>query len=55
MNDKPVWERAHLCEFRVVFGVDPPALAGRKNGIGKSEPADPLFFSPLKRCQDLIQ
>ena len=54
MNDKPVCEQAHLCEFRVVFGVEPPALAGRKKGIGKSEPAD-QFFSPLKRCQDLIQ
>ena len=46
MNDKPVCEQAHLCEFRVVFGVEPPALAGRKKGIGKSEPADQFFFTP---------
>ena len=46
MNDKPVCEQAHLSEFRFVLGVDPPALAGRKKGIGKSEPADPFFFTP---------
>ena len=60
MNEKPVCEQAHLCEFRVVLAVEPPALAGRKKGMGKSEPADLFFFfffliSPFKRCQDLIQ
>ena len=60
MNDKPVCGQAHLCEIRVVLAVEPPALAGRKKGIGKSEPADQfvcLFvcFSPLNRCQGLIQ
>ena len=35
-----------MCEFRVVLGVEPPALAGEKNGTRKSEPADELslFF-----------
>ena len=53
MNDKPVCEQAHLGEFRVVLAVEPPALAGRKKGMGKSEPADQFvclfvfFFRPL--------
>ena len=44
-----------------VLAVEPPALAGKKNGAEKSEPANRLFFflisspppppSP-KRCQD---
>ena len=57
MNDKPVCEQVHFCEFQVVLAVEPPALAGKKNGIGKREPADQFFFliSPLKRFQDLIQ
>ena len=57
MNDKPVCEQAHLWEFPVVLAVEPPVLAGRKKGMGKSEPADQvfLFISPFKRCQDLIQ
>ena len=57
MKDKPVCEQVRLCEFRIVLAVEPLALAGRKKGIGKSEPADQFFFfliSPLKRCQDLI-
>ena len=35
-----------MCEFRVVLAVEPPALAGKKNGTRKSEPADELslFF-----------
>ena len=35
-----------MCEFRVVLAVEPPALAGEKNGTRKSEPADErsLFF-----------
>ena len=44
MNDKPVCEQAHLWEFPVVLAVEPPVLAGRKKGMGKSEPADQLFF-----------
>ena len=62
MNDKPVGEQAPMCEFPVVLSVEPPVLAGRKKGMGKSEPADQLFFffcccliSPLKRCQDTNQ
>ena len=51
MNDKTVYEQAHLREFRVVLAVEPPALAGRKKGMEKSEPADQfvcLFvFHPL--------
>ena len=46
MNDKPVCEQAHLCEFRVALAVEPPALAGRKKGRGKSEPADQFLFHP---------
>ena len=47
MNDKPVCEQIHLCECRVVLAVEPPALAGRKKGMGKSEPADEIrvFFN----------
>ena len=54
MNNKPVCEQVHLCEFRVVLAVEPPALAGRKKGMGKSEPADQFvslfvcFFTPLQ-------
>ena len=44
MNDKPVGEHAPLWEFRVVLSVEPPVLAGRKKGMGKSEPADQLFL-----------
>ena len=62
MNDKPVCEQVNLGEFRVVLAVEPLALTDKKNGMGKSEPADQLllllfFFliSPLKRCQDTIQ
>ena len=44
MNDKPVCEQAPLCEFRVVLAVKPSVLAGRKKGMGKSEPADHFFF-----------
>ena len=48
MNDKPVCEQAHLCEFRIVLAVEAPGLAGRKKVMGKSEPEDQfLFFSPL--------
>ena len=56
MNDKPVCEQVRLCEFLVVLAVEPPVLAGRKKGIGKSEPADQFFFLNFapKRCQDLI-
>ena len=53
MNDKPVCEQAHLCEFRVVLAVEPPALAGKNNGMGKSEPADQFFFftpRAVSRC-----
>ena len=57
MNEKTVCEQAHLCEFRVVLAVEPPALAGKKNGTRKSEPADELslffFNSSLKRFQVL--
>ena len=42
MNDKPVCEQVHLGEFRVVLAVEP--LADKKNGMGKSEPADQLLF-----------
>ena len=42
MNDKAVCEQIHLCECRVVLAVEPPALAGGKIGMGKSEPADEL-------------
>ena len=42
MNDKLVCEKAHLCVFVVVLAVEPPALAGKKNGTRKSEPADEL-------------
>ena len=52
MSNKPVCEQAHLWEFRVVLAVEPPALAGRKKGMGKSKPADKFFFfliSPHKR------
>ena len=38
MNDNPVCEQAHFCEFQVVLAVEPPALAGKKNGIGKRGP-----------------
>ena len=60
MNDKPVCEQVHLGEFQVVLAVELLALADKKNGTGKSEPADQLLFfffliSPLKRCQDTIQ
>ena len=44
INDKLVCEQAHLCVFGVVLAVEPPALAGKKNGTGKSEPADELSF-----------
>ena len=41
----------------VVLVVEPPGLAGKKNGTRKSEPADQLRFffliSPLKRFQVL--
>ena len=49
MNDKPVCEQAHLCEFRFFFfAVEAPGLAGRKKVMGKSEPEDQfLFFHPL--------
>ena len=43
MNDKPVCEQVHLGEFQVVLAVEPPGLAGKKNGMGKSEPADQFF------------
>ena len=29
-----------MLEFGVVLAVEPPALAGKKNGAEKSEPAD---------------
>ena len=51
INDKLVCELAHLCEFRVVLAVEPPALAGEKNGTRKSEPATSLvsfLISPLR-------
>ena len=47
-------ERAQLCEFRAVLAVEPPALADKKNGKRKSEPATSLvsfLISPLKRFQ----
>ena len=49
MNDKPVCEQAHLCEFRIVLAVEAPGLAGRKKVMGKSEPEDQFlfFFHPL--------
>ena len=41
-----------MCEFGVVLAVEPPALAGKKNGTRKSEPADELSsffkFRPLR-------
>ena len=37
-------EQVYLSEFGVVLAVEPPALAGKKNGAEKSEPADRLFF-----------
>ena len=40
--------------FGVVLAVEPPALAGKKNGTRKSEPATSLvsfLISPLKRFQ----
>ena len=60
MNIKPVCEQVHLCEFRVVLAVEPPALPGKKKGMGKSEPANQFVFlfvcfSPLNRGQGLIQ
>ena len=57
MDDKPVCEQVHMCEFRVVLTVEPLVLAGKKKGMGKSEPVDQVFLliSPFKRCQDLIQ
>ena len=33
-----------MCEFRVVLVVEPPALAGKKNGAEKSKPADEISF-----------
>ena len=45
-----------MCEFRAVLAVEPPALAGEKNGTRKSEPADELSFffnSSLNRFQVL--
>ena len=33
-----------MCEFGVALAVEPPALAGKKNGTRKSEPADELSF-----------
>jgi len=45
-----------LCEFGVVLAVEPPALAGKKNGTRKSKPLDEVSFfliSPLKRLQVL--
>ena len=42
--------------FGVVLAVEPPALAGKKNGTRKSEPATSLvsfLISPLKRFQVL--
>ena len=44
MNDKPVCEQVHLSEFQVVLAVELLALADKKNGKGKSEPADQLLF-----------
>ena len=53
MNDKPVCEQAH---WQVVLAVEPSALAGRKKGMGKSEPADQLFFKfrPLRGVKTLF-
>ena len=39
-----VWEQVQLCEVGVVLEVEPPTLAGKKNGTRKSEPADELSF-----------
>ena len=49
MNDKPVCEQAHLCEFRIVLAVEAPGLAGRKKVMRKCEPEDQFlfFFHPL--------
>ena len=33
-----------MLELGVVLAVEPPALADKKNGAEKSEPADRLFF-----------
>ena len=46
INDKLDCEQDYLCEVGVVLAVEPPALAGKKNGTRKSEPADELslFF-----------
>ena len=44
-------ERAQLFEFRAVLAVEPPALADKKNGTRKSEPATSLvsfLISPLR-------
>ena len=56
MNDKVVCEQAYLCEFGVVLAVEAPALADKRNGTRKSEPADELSFFfdfALKRFQEL--
>ena len=44
-----------MCEFGVDLAVEPPALAGEKNGTRKCEPAKFFFFfnSSLKRFQVL--
>ena len=39
-----VCEQVQLCEVGVVLEVEPPTLAGKKNGTRKSEPADELSF-----------
>ena len=44
MNNKPVCEQVHLCEFRVVLAVELTTLAGTKKGMGKREPADQFLF-----------
>ena len=33
-----------MFEFRAVLAVEPPALADKKNGTRKGEPADELSF-----------
>ena len=44
INDKLDCEQDYLCEVGVVLAVEPPALAGKKNGTRKTEPADELSF-----------
>ena len=44
-----------MCVFRAVLAVEPPGLAGRKKGIGKSEPADQLLVSTESCTRRFLQ